>query len=401
MQRFRLNDMKKTCLGSIELHNRILIITAVIFIAVISMATVMLPKADLLYRENRKAASRPDLSMDALADGRYGEALSSYINDNTALRQFFIEARCVIDEMIMMKIEENGILIGKEARLFAKDFKGYGNDSLLDKNIDEIAAFASESDIPVSVMIIPSASSVNPDMLPAFAPQESEYDKIKEINNRLSDVCNVVDIFQVLNEHNTEYIYYRNDHHWTTQGAYYAYTELAKCLGKDPVFYDWDDAAQTDGFLGTHYARSRYFRAVPDIIMYFPSDTDIMIKKVVGDAEFEDERQASLINTDKLAGYDKYSAFLDGNNAYTVIPGKGRGRVLVVKDSFANCLIPLMKDDFEQTGVVDYRNYSYGLRNLAEKERYDSVLIIYSYAALGTDSKLVYINRPKAQTDPD
>ena len=55
-----------------------------------------------------------------------------------------------------------------------------------------------------------------------------------------------------------------------------------------------------------------------------------------------------------------------------------------------------MADNFAQIGVVDYRNYSYGLSNLAEKEQYDEILILYSYATLETDNRLVYMNRPKA-----
>ncbi|MBQ6575802.1 MAG: hypothetical protein IJL90_06835 [Lachnospiraceae bacterium] len=49
---------------------------------------------------------------------------------------------------------------------------------------------------------------------------------------------------------------------------------------------------------------------------------------------------------------------------------------------------------YERIGIVDYRNYSYGLDNLAKKEQYDEILIIYSYAALETDGRLIYINRP-------
>ncbi|MBQ7657590.1 MAG: hypothetical protein IJS16_01285, partial [Butyrivibrio sp.] len=87
--------------------------------------------------------------------------------------------------------------------------------------------------------------------------------------------------------------------------------------------------------------------------------------------------------------------FLDGNNGYTIVPGKGSGRILIVKDSFANCLVPLMEDDFEQIGVVDYRNYAYGLSNLVEKEHYDNIVILYSYATRETDNRLVYINKPR------
>ncbi len=378
-----------------KLNNLILIIGALAFIVTIGIATLMHPRAQLLERENRKAASAPSMTAEELINGKYGKGLSTHINDNVALRQFWIDACCFIDEMILMKTEENDILIGGQSRLFAKHFKGYGDDSQIDKNVGEIEKFASESDIPIYVMIVPSAGSINPEMLPKAAPQENEYEKLSEINSSLSSVCNVVDVFPVLTEHNSEYIYFRNDHHWTTLGAYYAYTELAKCLGREVADYNLGNAVEAGDFLGTHYAKSRYFKAIPDIITYFPTDTNINIMKVVGDAQFETERQIPMINTEKLTSYDKYAAFLDGNNGYTIVPGKGSGRILIVKDSFANCLVPLMEDDFEQIGVVDYRNYAYGLSNLVEKEHYDNIVILYSYATLETDNRLVYINKPR------
>lgn len=40
-----------------------------------------------------------------------------------------------------------------------------------------------------------------------------------------------VDIFDTLKEHNDEYIYFRSDHHWTADGAFYAYEEFCKTKG--------------------------------------------------------------------------------------------------------------------------------------------------------------------------
>ncbi len=388
--------MEEKHLKTNTVHSRALVFTVVLLLLVISLLTILRPGPELLYRENRKAASRPFFSMDTLWDASYGEGLSSFLDDRVALRQFWIDAKCFIDEMILEMTEENGILIGKEASLFAKHFQGCGESTRLDKNIDEIAVYASQSELPVTVLIAPSAGTIYPELLPSFAPQESEIQKLSEIGSRLSAVCAFVDPIPVLTAHKNEYLYYRNDHHWTIRGAYYAYTELAKSLGRDVTSVDWEETMEADGFLGTHYAKSRYSKAIPDAILYFPSDAKISIKRVTGDAEFEEDRQAPIINTEKFSGYDPYAAFLDGNNGYSVISGKGSGRILVVKDSFANCLIPFMIDDFAQIGVVDYRNYAYGLKSLAEKEHYDEILILYSYATLETDNRLVFINRTKS-----
>ena len=40
-----------------------------------------------------------------------------------------------------------------------------------------------------------------------------------------------VDIFDTLKEHKDEYIYFRTDHHWTADGAFYAYEDFCKVKG--------------------------------------------------------------------------------------------------------------------------------------------------------------------------
>ncbi|MBR6381079.1 MAG: hypothetical protein IKS07_05330 [Lachnospiraceae bacterium] len=367
--------------------------SAALLVAACALFTVLLPEPDLLYRENRKAASRPSMAVESLIDGSFGEALTAYVDDRVALRQFWIDAKCFVDEAILRKTEENGILIGKDRMLFSRAFPG-SEDAQLEQNLDAITEFASNSEIPVTVMIVPSAAAVYPEKLPMYAPQEQESEKIAAATRKLSETCQIVDVYQVLCEHRDDYLYYRNDHHWTTFGAVYAYVEFARALNRDPALPDWDNAAESDGFLGTHYAKSRYWKAHPDTISYFPTESVLTVMRVLGDAEFEEEKRTLPVNPERLEGYDKYAAFLDGNNGYSVLEGQGTGRILVVKDSFANCFVPLMEHAFERIGIVDYRNYAYGLTGLVEKERYEQILILYSFASLKTDNRLVFLNRP-------
>ena len=44
-----------------------------------------------------------------------------------------------------------------------------------------------------------------------------------------------VNAFNNLLQHNTEYIYFHTDHHWTALGAYYAYQEFCEAAGFEPV----------------------------------------------------------------------------------------------------------------------------------------------------------------------
>ena len=100
------------------------------------------------------------------------------------------------------------------------------------------------------------------------------------------------------------------------------------------------------------------------------------------------------MNSDKLQSRDKYGAFLGGNNGYSVLEGRGQGSILVVKDSYANCFIPFLTDNYAKIGIVDFRGFAYGIDSTIEKEGYDEVLILYNFQTFVSDNKVIYINRP-------
>lgn len=120
------------------------------------------------------------------------------------------------------------------------------------------------------------------------------------------------------------------------------------------------------------------------------------IYNVVGEAQFEAERTENLINTEKFDTRDKYAAFLDGNNGYSVIEGNGTGSILVVKDSYANSFVPYLTENYAKIGVIDFRNFRYGLDSTIEKEGYDQILILYNFQTFIADKNLINISRPSS-----
>ena len=62
--------------------------------------------------------------------------------------------------------------------------------------------------------------------------------------------------------------------------------------------------------------------------------------------------------------YDKYAMFLHGNNGLSRVQGDGTGKILVIKDSYANCFVPYLTANYADIDVVDFRNYNFGLDQL-------------------------------------
>ena len=148
------------------------------------------------------------------------------------------------------------------------------------------------------------------------------------------------------------------------------------------------------GFEGTNYSATRLWNVEDDTITYYPLDNLMTVYRITGEAAYEPERTENLINADKFATRDKYAAFLDGNNGYSTIEGNGTGSILVVKDSYANSFIPYLTANYAKIGVVDFRNFKYGLDSTIEKEGYDEVLVLYNFQTFIADTNLIYITRP-------
>ena len=204
----------------------------------------------------------------------------------------------------------------------------------------------------------------------------------------------VIDLREPFTARRDEYLYFKTDHHWTTNGAYRAYEQFCALKGLTPFDRDAHEAVTVEDFQGTHYSATRLWNVKNDTITYYPLPNQMTIYNITGEAQYEPMTTENLINTDKFATRDKYAAFLDGNNGYSVIEGDGEGSILVVKDSYANSFIPYLTANYEKIGVVDFRNFKYGLDSTIEREGYDEVLILYNFQTFIADTDLIYISRP-------
>ena len=197
-----------------------------------------------------------------------------------------------------------------------------------------------------------------------------------------------IDVLPTLTEHKGEYLYYRTDHHWTTLGAYYAYQQFCETLGLTPFDRDAHTAETCEDFYGTHYSKARTWNAEPDTITWYDLQNSLTVWNVTGPGQPTEGTTTGLYDLDKLKVYDKYAMFLHGNNGLSRVEGSGTGKILVIKDSYANSFVSYLTANYAAIDVVDFRNYNYGLDQLIAANDYDQILVLYSYASFTTDPYL-------------
>lgn len=364
-----------------------------------SVLNLFWPKRDMSELENRKLAQFPAFSVKALLNGTWFGDLSEYVQDQVAFRDGLIDLESAFNNLVFAKTEEGGILLGKDGWMFTKLFDiSDSTQKQLDKNLQAVTSFASRHPGKVTFLLAPSASVIYPEMLPAGAPMVDENAMLDDIFAQVSSEADVIDMRPVFTQQKEQYLYYKTDHHWTTQGAYLAYEQFCQLKGLSPFDTNAYQAESVPGFYGTHYSATRRWNVQPDTITYYPLDNPMTIFDIGAETEYTPRTTESMINTEKFGTRDKYAAFLDGNNGYSVIEGNGEGSILVVKDSYANCFVPFLTANYEKIGVVDLRNFSYGLDSTIESEGYDQILILYNFQTFIADNRVVYMDRPTTLT---
>ena len=345
------------------------------------------PDREMSEKENRMLETRPALSMSTVLDGEFMEQWENYQSDQFAGRDCWRSVKVFLDRLGGSRME-NGVYIGKSGQLLEEI--EVPDDGQSEANLSAIVDFAEKyPDVQTSVMLVPDAACILSDRLPAFAGVEDQKQLLGVAKQRLGDDVNWIDAVSVLNNHVSDKLYYKTDHHWTTLAAFYVFRESAVSLGIDgEVGENFASYTISDDFNGVLASKSGVGLSEKETIdIYVPTqgDDDVVVNYVD-----EGRKTTSLYDSSKLETRDQYGVFLGGNSSVidirTVSPEKKR--LLVLKDSFANCFIPFLAPYYREIVVVDPRYYSGTIGDIMDTYRITDALVLYSGNTFFTDNHL-------------
>ena len=250
------------------------IITTVVFVVFLfglAIANLIYNPDDFSETENRMLATFPKLTADSLfgEDGDFCEKTEEYINDRFVMRDTFTAINASADYLLNRR-DIGGIWVCKDGYYMTKCTPEEVNERTVSSNVLGVEKFFENLDGNKYFMLVPSASLIYRDKLPAFA---NEFDQQTEINNIFAGVTagknvDVRDAFFASDEQ----LYYRTDHHWTSDGAYTAYREFCKTAGLEPLEKsDFEIKTVSTEFQGTHDSKVLLpFAAKDEVKLYIP-----------------------------------------------------------------------------------------------------------------------------------
>lgn len=333
--------------------------------------------------ENRSLAAFPKPRIEEIASGDFSKQLSLFYTDQFPARAAFTALKAK-SELLLGKRENNGVIPADDGYLIVRP--DYNDTSVLEDNIAALEKYARmkrESGCKVCIAIAPRSIDVMTSKLPKLYP----YSPDAKIWDLCGEALTFTDELRKSAD-SGETVWYKTDHHWTTTGAYYAYRLISEEFGITayPLEYFSHECATSD-FVGTTASKLGMSTEFTDIIELFryDGDTDYEITYISGKTE---RKADSFYDLTALSGKDKYAVFLGGNHEYIKVRKNGsepRRRLLVIKDSFANSVIPFLALHFD-LDIVDLRCVKYDPSRITESDDFDDILILYGIDTLATDA---------------
>ena len=354
-----------------------------LFLGGMLLAFLLLPKHSFSVREKRYLAEAPKLSWRNVASGVFSDAAETYAAEHLPGRDTLVGLNALYDLLSGRQVTKE-ILRGRDGRLF--EAPAPFDTGIIRRHLAAINDFAEATGQDVTLLLVPSAGYMLPEELPALHDPWEDGEILDAVSTAAGESVHVLDLRDAFAENDPASLYYRTDHHWTARGAWLAASLYAETAGRPALSEAEYSVTSVPGFYGTTYARSALWATEPEPLELWESGAEYL----VGNADHPDEHEG-LFYPEHLDEPDKYPVYLDGNHSLVRVrrlSDAPEGKLLVIRDSFANCLGCFLADSYGEVVLVDLRYYRGTVSELLEAEDFDDILIVYGLNNFMADTNL-------------
>jgi len=349
-----------------------------------------------------------EIHADLFSRGKiYIDKLNYHLNENVYMRYSFVELYGCL-QRVLDKNEENNFEVVKDQQgmghyeYFGKD-NGYVDPRLAER-VKKLADFAQAK--TKIIAIIPPEKDIENHTTYAKGLPNGYYNEKADmyIQNLAEKNVAYLDLRADLKDSSIEKsnIFFKTDHHWRIETAFWAYQDLAKYLQNqydfvvDPFYVDkgnWNFLTYKNIYLGSMGRKTgMYYSGADDITLIYPKfNTKYQInmeytKDLILEPEgrFEENLLSYVPFQNGLdpfnTYYDKYSSYLSGDYrlAHIVNENNPNGpKVLFIKDSIARPVAAFLSTMCSEVWLVDPRYYKDNIEDFVAEHPLDYIFVMF------------------------
>lgn len=329
--------------------------------------------------ERRPLKQFPAFSAQEVLSGRFQSNFESYTLDQFPLRDTFRTLKALAVRDLFREKDNNGIYV---ADGYAAKLDPTLNESSLDHAASRFRyvyeTYLKDTDAKVYLSIIPDKNY----FLAAENGYPSlDYERLFADMREKTDYAQYIDLTGALSLSS----YYRTDTHWRQEELLPVAKLLADTMGTD-LPEGFTSVTLGTPFSGVYRGQSA-LPMPPDTLTYLTNDALEGCRVY----DYENDAYLPIYTLDKAGGNDPYEIFLSGPKSLLRIenPNSATERNLIVlRDSFAASLIPLLAESYREITLIDIRYLSpASLGKFVDFDAQD-VLFLYSTSVLNDSSTI-------------
>lgn len=322
--------------------------------------------------EGRTYTKLPKFKMKTFLSGKFQDKCESYLADNVPARERTLLLNASLQRTVI-RIAAAPLDYKSYPTYFGSDVVYNSEDGTLSdmpseltqKKIDQLEAFGKGVEklserFPSTrflVMTPPRASYVEDSPLTALVPNAIGQDDVKET---LSGQLKNTQLVDYPSDYDTRLKwFYATDHHWNMDGAYEGYKALADALGHgDEIVAKGGRIYESPAFYGA-YDRDGLFDEASEVVYDYDFDLPLYDVKIDGEQKSMDDLVHESDDKENMRFSSRYSNRF--HHEYKEIeitnPEVTDGsKLLIVGDSFTDCMERLLAAHYQTTVVFDPRD---------------------------------------------
>lgn len=239
---------------------------------------------------------------------------------------------------------------------------------------EQVNALYAEYQIPMCIIAVPAATEFYADTLDGVAVT-SQLEDIDLFYQAMDTSVRTIDVYHTLYTMTDNYIYNRTDPRWTAYGSYCVYRVAIQKMGFSPVSFDQYTVSHVDTYRGSLYDACLCDQVTADTLDVYLCESGVEVTSMIAYTE-DDVEERELY--EEYNGSDPYAYYLGEDCAQLIIETDvGNDKtLLILKDSYADCMIPFFIQHYSEICVVDITCLEQDLTELVDMSAYQQVLVV-------------------------
>ncbi|WP_273124342.1 DHHW family protein [Bacillus weihaiensis] len=365
--------------------------------------TILLEDKPKSFFENRKLAQSPEFGTKDILNGNLFKDYELYFTDQFVGRDKWVE-NYTKWKLVSGETYVNGYHVTNDQLILENPIVNVSEQSLNEsaEAINSLGEYLKEKQSRLFYVPAPAKVHFTTDYLPSYAPKGNGIENTNHLISRLdNEVVKTIPLSTYFNENFTDEelvdFYFKTDHHWNMKGAFKGYQLMMSQLSKEfkEIPLDFTNKNYTYSidekinFIGS-YNLSLYMliNSEGDHPNYYLPKNYSFDNLTIYSGPIDKKRLIKNNGNIYASGYNKELKEFDYGRTYTFNydelnivneESKNKLRVLLLKDSYANPIIPHIAHHFHTTTVYDMRyNKDRTVYDYLDKHEYDLVIVFYN-----------------------